>query len=162
MRSARNPMEFERDMNRIIGKELVPAIVKQTLTELTNYVSKEWYGSSPNEYNRTFDFFKSLISSDIERVANKFVSQIFSDPSKIRSQIDDDSMFNQHMSFDGSGSNWIPETMAQFIEEGNKSSAYSYDGIFMFKETSKWLNSNLYRIVRETFRKFGIKVIRTN
>ena len=157
MPQARNPREFEQYVNVVI-KQMVEDITQQTLMELRDYVMEEWYlNRTPSEYDRTYQFLDSLIAKDIKRVTNVFIGEVLSDPKEIIPMWNDESMWNWHMSVDGED---YSELITHFIEEGQSSSLYSYGGIHMFQYTSNWVKKNLDRIAKQTFKKYGLNLVK--
>ncbi len=167
---ARSPIEFEMQMNRIIG-EMVKDVTAETLRELKDFVDEKWYTNSPakglgsgeGSYGEpTREFYRSLVDR-VEPYLQGFMGEVFSDPNKIFGG-ERDGFFNSHMSVGGSLSvDGVPisHKIVEWIEEGTPSRLYSYPGISMFEETDKWLKKTITKLVKKTFGKYGIKIVKT-
>lgn len=167
MPTAKNQAEFEAIANMVL-KQAVDEITKITLEEITNFVREKWYINSPartsGEYERTEQFLESFKREEVGKFVNTYVSMVYSDPNEMVSMYNDESIFNWHQSFDGSDSyngTSIPEWLILWIEDGQSSPRYPYNGIHMYKETNTWLKRNLYRIMRQVFKKYGMTIKKT-
>jgi hypothetical protein len=145
-----------------ILKQCLEEIALQTAKELQKHVQTEWYEAhSPQFYDRTYQLLNSITNSNIEQKGNKFIVSIYFDHTMITPNFLGNNGFNEHMGFDG-----IPFVggLIETIEEGNlspHSPSYARNGIHMVEKTAYWLSTNLLKISKEVFRKYGINLIIT-
>jgi hypothetical protein len=145
-----------------ILKDCLEEIAFETAKELQRRVQTDWYEAhSPQFYDRTYQLLNSIINSKVEQKGNKFEVTIGFDHSIITPNFLGGNGFNEHMGFDG-----IPfiEGLIETIEEGNSSPYspnYARQGINMVEKTAYWLATNLLKISKEIFRKYGINLIIT-
>jgi hypothetical protein len=156
-----------------IHKQMQPALAKMA-TELGGsikmllhkYVAKNWYSAmKPTSYERTFQFIDSL-SVDIKPNERQgYDILVFFDSDKIDSIERDSGQWNAHMSVDGStsyGGKSIGDLLVEFIEFGQYSPLYSYDGIHMIENTKKRLKTKKdhIKIINRVLRRYGFKTLR--
>lgn len=109
--------------------------------ELVKYVEKYWYGrenGTHNYYNRTMEFVDSITASKVKIQGNTLSGEVFFDTTKIGSY-NDYPNWGQHQGLHGEN---VSELIPWYIEEGNKSSAYEYEGIHMVKNITLWAKHN--------------------
>lgn len=114
-----------------IKKDMRPSlrqVGERIRTELRQYVLENWYNSRPTTefYDRTMQLINSITVSQIIETGNTMNIQVYFDSSKIIATVTEDGKWNQHASIHGED---VSESIPYYIEEGNKSPLYSYDGI---------------------------------
>lgn len=147
------------DLNSYVEDKLRGAMDKvgdQTAKELGDYVFKYWYKANgkPKDYNRTFEFlnsieFKTTVSGGV------IATKVFFNDKLIKPMHDEYSSWNQHMSLTGAD---VSGNIVGWIEHGQTSKAYSYDGIHMVKNVKEWAKRNYRRLLILEMGKLGIKL----
>lgn len=134
---------------------------KKTMEELKGYVAKEWYAENgtPQSYNRTWEFYESIVFY-VEVLSDKKIeSGIQSDTNLIKAKKDDSSYWNQHMSLDEID---VADAIPKWIDYGNNPNgshkiAYEFKGIYMTDYIKEWAEQNYKKILKEELKKQGLK-----
>lgn len=148
--------DFSVYINKCL-KVCMSDIGREVKDELQDYVMKNWYNEhTPTLYNRTYEFVESATFQVMMTSNKKIYCEVFFDPDKIKAMYDQDSFFNKHMSLGGED---ITESLVGWIENGQKSSVYSYDGIQMIESTREWCRGNYVKLLKEAmFKRYGIRL----
>lgn len=159
------PITNQQQLILIINQlleDILEQIAKEAVEYLRIYVDTFWYQAHyPNMYKRTRQMLDSITHSEVKRKGNKFDVSIYFDASQITPNFLGDGMWNEHMSFSGE-----PFTvgLVDTIELGNPSPFspdYAEEGIGMFAETDKWLDTEIPKIAKRIFKENGIDVVIT-
>lgn len=126
---------------------------------LKDYIMREWYSRmEPLDYSRTYEFINSLTISPTKEISDGWNIEIYFDPSKIHAMpADEDRSWNKHMSVSGED---VSENIMFYIEYGNNSPLYKYEGIHMVKNTIEYCKTNkipIKEMINE-LRKHGFQV----
>jgi hypothetical protein len=132
------------DIHFHINANLTP-ILQQVAEDikkmLHDYVNTYWYGAhSPTNYQRTFEFINSLTVDNVQTTGDRKEVFIYFDPAKIGAYQTELGQWNQHLDVYGIES--AAEAIALWIEEGQDSPLYSYDGIHQIEQTELALRQN--------------------
>ena len=121
----------------LIGAESVGEHIKELLKD---YVDTMWYSvHTPEEYHRTMQFINSISVKTPILIGNTIQVEVYFDEGKIAPSMDNRGFWNQHMGVNGED---VSGNIPRYIEEGNNSSLYSYNGIHMTKETEDFCRVN--------------------
>ncbi len=125
--------QIQKDMNSVF-KTIAEEIKKM----LHDYVQTYWYSAhSPKNYNRTYEFINSLTCSKVETIGNRQEVFIFFDPDKIGAYRTELGQWNQHLDVYGIES--AAEAIVLWIEEGQDSPLFSYEGIHQIENVEMQL-----------------------
>lgn len=142
-------------------QDLLRDVAHEIADKLFEIIQTDWYDSHyPNYYERTYEFLHAVTNSNVERVGSELRTDIYIDPSKITSSVGN-GFWNQHMSLDGSTSydgTPIGQWLIQWIEEGQNSRVYSYNGIGMFDKLDQYTMQNINKMVVYTLKSYGFSV----
>jgi hypothetical protein len=122
-------------------KPILSAIAEEIKKMLHDYVQTYWYNDhTPKNYHRTYEFINSLTVDKVQTVGDRQEVFIFFDPNKIGAYQTELGQWNQHLDIYGIES--AAEAIALWIEEGQDSPLYSYEGIHMVESTELTLREN--------------------
>lgn len=125
-------------------------IAKEISGVLRKYVQDNWYNDyTPAHYERTMDILNSITVSKAKKTMLGYDVEIYFDESKIR--MIEYSGFNAHMSVDGEGiyqGMSIPEWVVYWMNYGQNSPLWSYQGAFFLEDTIQWTQDDNYHINR--------------
>lgn len=126
---------------------------------LKQYILDNWYGRmTPSDYSRSYQFINSLTIKPTQEINDGWQIEIYFDNEKIMPMYaDDDRYWNKHMSVYGED---VSDDIPFFIEYGNNSPIYEYQGIHMVKNTADYCRDNnipIKEMIRE-LKKYGFKV----
>jgi hypothetical protein len=112
---------------------------------LRNNVRLLWYERdfTPQYYTRTYELIDSITCRKAKKTAiGTYEVEIYFDTDKINPYPSENGEWSKHESItDGSNvSQYIP----QYIEEGQNSSIYSYEGVHPVRETVDWEKDDRY------------------
>lgn len=145
---------------------------------------KSGYGSG--SYERTFQLVESITFSVESQWSNRYTAKVYFDYSDIQPENQrewrDGDGFNAHMSLPPKGSGFrstiagdisyngksIGEWLVEWVEGGQNSSVYSYEGTDFFKETEEKLGDSstgspskyLVNIAKKLYRQYGCTISR--
>lgn len=116
---------------------------------IKDYIYKNLYQAySPFEYQRTGQFLECL-DVKVNRKGNLVEAEIFFNTDFIEMNEIEESMWNQHMSVDGSET-WKGESVASwiptFLEYGVQNSLWDRDGIRSMEHIQEYLESTKYHL----------------
>lgn len=120
----------------IIGEE-VKNILKDNIENL-------WYGRSytPTSYTRTMEYLNSVQCSKARKVGGGYEIEIYFATDLILPHSYDNGEWPQHQSItDGED---VSAAIPSYIEYGNNSSLFSYEGVRPVGVTKDWLNDTDY------------------
>ena len=132
---------------------LIQEIIKK---ELLN----RWYNTDANEYVRTYDVLNSITTSKVVKVPNGYALSVYFDKDKIRAERVDGSCWGQHISFNNDitwGGMTIGEWIPVWIDKGQNSDVYSFDGIEYVKTTMAEIQKSGKKIESE-IKKLGYDI----
>lgn len=142
------------DLLKYLDKQVeinLEKIGKEIADVLKHYVNENWYKDhQPEYYDRTMDILNSISVTKAKPIKNGYEVKIYFDESKIR-MIEYDGLFNAHMSINGdaSYSSWsIPQWVVYWMNYGQNSPIYSYDGVNFLEDTIEWTQDDNYHINR--------------
>lgn len=168
---------FETYVKKNILTPLIKDLTKEIHKELYDYVEKEWYESNSGRssfgrtnannsfYTRTYSFLNNLIKTDFKSKGHDFSMKIYFDyanMSTVPPEWGSSGFFtkfgsrvslNGDTSYEGAS---ISKWLIQWIEEGQKSKIYSYDGIHMFKTLDERLRQDLDTRILLILNKYGV------
>lgn len=119
-----------------IGLEKIGEEVKEILR---NNVQELWYDRpfTPTYYSRTMEYINCIQCSKVKNIGNgKYEVEIYFDTNLIQPHINSNGEWNQHANIDGED---VSAQIPYYIEEGNNSSIYSYQGVHPVENTKEWL-----------------------
>jgi hypothetical protein len=150
MRQVRTWEQFEKILKKEIQVNL-EQIGKEIAGVLKKYVNDNWYkNSNPESYQRTYDILNSITVSKVKHMSDGYEVSIYFDETKIR-MIEYEGLFNAHLSIDGSGMYQgmsIPQWVVYWMNYGQNSPKYSYEGAGFLEDTIKWTEDDKYHINR--------------
>lgn len=146
------------DYYKYIEKEMVINL-EQIGEEIKGYlrtlILTDWYHEHmPTYYERTEMLINSLKVTKAKKVNDKYEVKVYFDPDMIKPvPAQEAGMFPAHSNITDGASSWggksYGELLPLWIEEGQKSRIYPYNGIGMVKETRETLlNEDEYLKVR--------------
>ena len=162
-------------------QEKLNSITAEVMLNTSNYIAELlrknldtlWYKAyEPRYYERTNQVLDSISNELTGVFGNQTSVRIYFDwQDKIIANEVSGSSWNQHMSLDLSDT-WngdpIPMLVIEWLEKGNNSSVYAYDGVGYFEKTleeissggvdSGALSKKVIDFIKKEYRKFGIKI----
>lgn len=156
-----------KDLMKYLDKQVeinLEKIGQEIAGVLKRYVQTNWYDArDEGYYQRTMDVLNSITVEKAKPIKNGYEVRIFFDESKIR-MIEYDEFFNAHMSVDGSGmyGGWsIPKWVVYWMNYGQNSPLYSYEGVHFLEDTIEWTKDDNYHInrMKELLEAKGFKCI---
>lgn len=168
---------FEEYIRKNILAPLIRDLTNEVYKELYNYIEREWYQNNAGyslkssrrgvslNYIRTYSFLKSLIKTETNNKGSDFSFKIHFDYNKMvvsppwfsengyvlnfgsRTSLNNDTSYGGH-----SLSKWL----VQWIEEGQRSSVHSYEGIGMFEHMENVLKQDLDIRVLNILNRYGV------
>ena len=151
----RNLGQLELYVNKRLEKAM-DEVGDEVAKELGDYVFKNWYQArgNPKDYNRTFQFLESVTFQTMF-ARGKFFTEVFFDPDLIDAMYDEYSSWNQHMSVRKED---VTEDIVGWIEYGQNSPLYSYDGIHMVENVREWCKKRYREMLKEKMASQGINL----
>lgn len=127
-----------------IGKNIkqpLQQIAQEIEQEMKDYIMREKYNWTTEDYVRTYDYINSITISPILNSRHGVDVEIYFDSNKITpSNAPQGSTWNRHKDIYG---NSVNEQIPFWIEEGNGDSPYyQYEGIHVIKNTVEDLERN--------------------
>lgn len=146
------------ESNVVVDLEAIGEKIKNILRE---NVKKLWYerNYTPTHYTRTFELIDSITVSQARKINKGYEVVIYFDPDKINPYPAENGEWSKHESIT-TGTNIAPY-LPLWIEEGQNSPLFSYEGVHPVKTTKEYLRQNQY-IIREMAKLLeakGFKVI---
>lgn len=140
-------INISRKVKTIEDINMVTEIIANGFAEYMSEVAKEFMqdyinqkvylegslGGPSDYYERTYDLKNAVVA----RIDSNGQWYIRIDGRKLHVRQQPDGMWGQHIGVDGQP---VAGTMQYFLEEGNNSPLYSYDGIEYIEATEKYLN----------------------
>lgn len=141
-----------------VNLELIAEEVKGILRD---NVQTLWYDRpyNPTNYIRTMEYINSISCSNAKKISNgNYEVKIYFATDLIQPHTNNSNEWNQHASIYGED---VSAQIPYYIEEGNNSSLYSYEGVHPVKITEKWLKDNDFvrRRMIELLGKYGFTII---
>lgn len=162
MKTFNNLNKLFSHINKQIEKSMT-GVGEEARKILSDYMEREWYNSySPSNYERSWELLNSISVSSPKKISNTWQVEIYFDTTKIHPYSTPDGEWNKHMSLNGDTSyngKSISEWLIEWIEYGQNSPIYSWDGVHMISYTKAELmftKKHLNRIMDE-LQKQGIK-----
>lgn len=138
-----------------INLEIIGEEVKEILR---NNVQQLWYGRSftPHYYTRTFEYINSIVCSKAVPIGSgMYEVEIYFDTNLIHPYPSTNGNWPQHESIYGDD---VSEFIPEWIEEGNNSPLFSYEGVHPTEDTKQWIEESGY-FKNEIIKLLGIKGI---
>lgn len=156
--------ELNKYIERKYIEEFIKKIGKEVYNILYNEVRVEWYQRNgidwePKDYERTFQLLNSITCSPVFRNGNEYLVKIYYDTDKIQPMFGtEDKPWTRHMSIINHKD--VSEAIPYYIEYGNNSPIYEYQGVHPVKNTLEQLDEDKHLLTRfkELFELKGIKV----
>jgi len=151
----KNLNQLNKYINKLL-KKAMDDVGLEVAKELGDYVFKNWYQArgNPSDYNRTFELLESVKFQTMVS-QGKIFTEVFFDPDLINPMYDEYSSWNQHMSLSQED---ITESIVGWIEYGQSSKLYSYDGIHMVENVREWCKKRYRSLLIKEMKKFGVKL----
>jgi len=134
----------------------LPTVAQKIANILKMYVRENWYDKyEPLYYERTMDVLNSITVDKIKKNGNILEVEIYFDKNKIEQKESTFPLpegyirFHHHMSIDGSttyGNMSIAEWVVYWMNYGQHSPLYSYDGVHFIEKTIEWTERDKYHI----------------
>jgi hypothetical protein len=153
------------ELNKIIELAIIQNIQKigeEIKGVLRHFVQENWYNRSyePQQYERTFQLIDSLTVSPVKINGNEYSVQIYYDTDKILPMDGtSDKPWTRHKSI-------VTQTpsgvyLPLWIEEGQDSSIFSFEGVHPVQDTIDWVEEDKYLLnrMKELLEKKGFKCI---
>lgn len=136
-------------------KKAMKDIGEEVKLELQDYIWENWYKTyNPKEYERTFDFL-NCVTFNVGKSNGKYVAIVYYDTSKIKAEYNEYSYWNNHMSLSGED---VSEYIPRWIEKGQKSHVYSYNGVEPIRNIVKWCEENYKEKLKSYLNGYGLKI----
>lgn len=168
-----NQKELEKALLGIL-KEAMNEIAIKIKNVLQENLMVDWYmrQDAPLEgaYERTYELYQSIEAEPVKNKRGGLKTHIFFNLDNIKGY-KNPSGFNAHMSLNGLKSykgQPISYYLVDWIENGIEERAGAkyignqpiVQGVHMLQKTSEWLEKNLDKIIKSTFKKYGINIKR--
>ncbi len=130
---------------------------------LHDNVQNLWYRarSGPYEYSRTYQVLESITLESLKNSKNGYTARVYFDDTKILPE-EREGFFNAHMSLDGStsyGGRSIGALVVEFMNWGQNSKVYSYDGVGFFEETYGIAKDDAVFLIEEALQRAGFNAV---
>lgn len=141
------------ELNLPINLEKIGEEVKNVLRE---NVENLWYGRNytPTHYTRTMEYIDSIQCSKARKIGGGYQIEIYFASDLILPHSPNGGEWGQHESVYGED---VSSAIPYYIEYGNNSPLFSYDGVRPVGVTKDWLNDTDYvkKRMRELLSKYG-------
>jgi len=124
-----------------INLEIIGEEVKQILRD---NVQQLWYGRpyTPTHYTRTMEYINSLQCSKVKKVGNAYEVEVYFAIDLIFPHPAENREWSKHESIiDGED---VSAVIPYYIEYGNNSSLFKYEGVHPMEITTNWLEETNY------------------
>jgi hypothetical protein len=157
-----------KELNKYIEKKYIEEFIKKIGKEvyeiLYHEVQTEWYQRNgviwtPSDYERSMQLLQSVTCSPVFKNGSEYSVKIYYDTDKIQPMYGtDDKPWTRHMSVVDYSD--VSEAIPYYIEYGNNSSIYEYQGVHPVKNVLEQLDEDKHLLTRfkELFELKGIKV----
>ena len=146
------------DYCNYVNKQLekcMDEVGRQMKVEVQNLIFEKIYRTrNPKEYERTFNFLNS-IQYKFTNNNGKFQVEVYYDTDLIKAEYNEYSYWNQHMSLSGED---VSKDIPYYMEYGNKSPIYSYEGAYIMKEMKEYAEQNYAVKLATLLHQRGIKI----
>jgi len=151
-----------KDLNSLLNyiEANIPVNLEKIGEEVKNIlkdnIEKLWYGRNytPTNYTRTREYINSLQCSNAKKIGGGYQVEIYFATDLILPHSSDNGEWGQHESIHGED---VSVAIPYYIEYGNNSSLFSYDGVQPVQHTKEWLNDADYvkKRMRELLSGYG-------
>lgn len=153
-----------RQLEDYMGKKIKLALdecANQALDKLTQNIIDSVYDWQPSRYKRSYQLLQAVSRTEVNKVCDRYVVEIFFDYTKMQPIITDNG-WNKHADFYG---NWINNEqssadLVNWLEYGTKNRYFSHPEHGFIKDTIEWLNNELNDMFRVYITKVGVPIKR--
>lgn len=154
----KNYRQLEEYMSKKI-KLALDECANQALDKLTQNVLDSVYDWQPSRYKRSYQLLQAISRTEVNKVYNRYVVEIFFDYTKMQPIIVGNG-WNKHADFGGS---WITNEkssadLVNWLEHGTNNKYFSHPEHGFIKDTVEWLNNELNDIFIRYITKYGVLI----
>jgi len=120
------------------------AIGEEVKKILRDNVQQLWYDRpfTPTHYTRSMEYINSIVCSKATKISNgQYRVEIYFATDLIQPYMSPNGEWNQHASIYGED---VSAQIPYYIEEGNNSPLFEYQGVHPVKITKEWIEDNDY------------------
>ena len=125
---------------------------------LKHFVRTNWYSARPSgtTYERTMHVLESITVSDVKKSGNKYDVKVYFDSDYIRAHSEEPAsgLWGRYRSLKNVD---VAEMIAEWMNDGQTSSVYSYEGAHFIEDTIKDIPTNVayVNMIKQEFKKQG-------
>lgn len=131
---------------------------------LHDNVQHLWYNARGDayQYSRTYEVINSITLETLKQGKGGYTARIYFDENKISPRISENGGFNSHMSLNGDtswGGRSLASLVVEFMELGQNSPVYSYDGAHFVEATYETAKEDAVYLIEESLNRAGFATV---